>query len=299
MSIVDTVKNFGLRATGPIALKLQRRAPEILTAVGVTGLVATGALLIRQTITAGPIIEAHKKSVDTVKAYETDAEYTEEVQKAEIARTYISTGFSLAKHYGPTVILGAASVGAILTSQGILRRRNVALAAAYQAVQKSYDDYRKRVSDTIGEEPEEDIYRGIRTEEVVDEETGETKTVATMDPNGHSIYAKFFDELSARYNKIPEYNLMFLRQQENYFNDRLRIRGYVFLNEVYDALDIPKTQIGQQVGWSLDKDGDGFIDFGIYEFNSPESRAFVNGMEAAILLDFNVDGAILDVVPFN
>ena len=92
---------------------------------------------------------------------------------------------------------------------------------------------------------------------------------------------------------------MFLKQQMNYANDVLKKRGYVFLNEVYEMLGIPKTKAGKIVGWIYDEKnpiGDNFIDFGIYNENREKNRDFVNGYERVILLDFNVDGDILDMI---
>ena len=92
---------------------------------------------------------------------------------------------------------------------------------------------------------------------------------------------------------------MFLRHQQNYANDILKNRGYLFLNEVYDMLGFPRTKYGQIVGWVYDEknsNGDNFVDFGIYDKDNPEKRKFVNGYETAIWLDFNVDGNILDLI---
>ena len=92
---------------------------------------------------------------------------------------------------------------------------------------------------------------------------------------------------------------MFLKKAESFANDKLRINGYLFLNEVYEMLGIPKTKAGQVVGWVYDEknaSGDNFVDFGIFDINNPKARDFVNGYERVIILDFNVDGVILDLI---
>ena len=90
---------------------------------------------------------------------------------------------------------------------------------------------------------------------------------------------------------------MFLRAQENYANDKRRRYGHVFLNEVYELLGIPHSQAGAVVGWVRDSEvGDGYISFGIYDYTDANARQFVNGYESAILLDFNVDGTIWDLI---
>ena len=92
---------------------------------------------------------------------------------------------------------------------------------------------------------------------------------------------------------------MFLKDQQRYANDILKSKGHLFLNEVYDMLSIPRTKAGQVVGWIYDEKhpvGDNFVDFGIYDIYNERARDFVNGYERTILLDFNVDGNILDMI---
>ena len=113
-----------------------------------------------------------------------------------------------------------------------------------------------------------------------------------------SDYARFFDASCQGHTKDPETNLIYLKHQQAYCNELLKARGFLFLNDVYEILDIPKTKAGQIVGWLYNKDGntptngDGYVDFGIYDPNYEASRRFVNGCEYNILLDFNVDGPI-------
>lgn len=114
--------------------------------------------------------------------------------------------------------------------------------------------------------------------------------------DGVSIYAKHFDESCTGWCKDVEYSLMFLKTQQNYANEMLRSKGYLFLNDVYAMLGIPKTKEGQIVGWIYDEDhpnGDNFVDFGL---NDSRNAKFINGYEKVALLDFNVDGNILDLI---
>ena len=117
-----------------------------------------------------------------------------------------------------------------------------------------------------------------------------------MDPSKKSVYARFFDEYSPQWTAYPEQNLVFLKHTESMMNDMLLAKKHVFLNEVYDALGIERTSAGAVVGWVLNGDGDNFISFGMYDFDSERGRAFINGNEHSILLDFNVDGVIFDKI---
>ena len=177
--------------------------------------------------------------------------------------------------------------------------RNAALIAAYKAVEQSFSTYRGRVREEFGEERDRDLSRGVVYEQV-DLENAEGKKsrqiVASVDPNKISEYARFFDETCTEWERNAEYNLMFLKARQTYANDMLRARGHVFLNEVYDMLGIPRTKAGAVVGWVISKDGDNFVDFGIYNPDNPRAADFVNGYEKSILLDFNVDGVIYDKI---
>ena len=183
----------------------------------------------------------------------------------------------------------------------------MALAAAYATVEKGFKEYRGRVIERFGEELDKELKYNIKAKEVEevvkDEETGEEKivkkTVNVADPNMYSAYARFFDDGCTGWTKDPEYNLMFLKDQERYANDLLKSKGHLFLNEVYDMLGIPRSKAGQVVGWFYDEKhpvGDNFIDFGLTDIHNAKVREFVNGYERTILLDFNVDGDILNMI---
>ena len=109
-----------------------------------------------------------------------------------------------------------------------------------------------------------------------------------------SPYARWFNEKSIGWSKDPESNKFFLLAQQSYANEKLRMRRYLFLNDIYDILGLPRTKAGQVVGWIFDENntiGDNYVDFGLYNTYNEE---FINGCKNSILLDFNVDGMILD-----
>lgn len=283
------------KVAGRTGLKLQKRSPEILMAVGITGIVMGTVMACRATTKLDVVLEEHEELIDDVK---TDAGLTENDYRKELAKTYAKTGLKIAKLYAPAVTMEVAAIGCILGSHGIMKKRNVALMAAYKAVEQSFNDYRQRVIEEFGEEKDYDLKHGIQHEKVKVDEDGKkvTKTLNKADPNNISQYARFFDAASKEWQGIPEYDLMFLKSQQNYMNDLLHARGHVFLNEVYDALGLERSRAGAVVGWILTKDGDNFVDFGIFDGDRPRTRAFVNGTEENILLDFNVDGVIYDLI---
>lgn len=307
--IVKTVSG----KVGCAGLRLKKYSPEILVMVGVVGVVSSAVMACKATTKAGDILEEAREKLDNIHEAEElgkvrDVDYTLEDAKKDTTIVYIQTGLKFAKLYGPSVILGALSITSILASNNILRKRNVALGAAYAAIDKSFKEYRGRVVERFGDAVDRELKYNIKAQKIddieVDPETGKEKKVKkTINVVGSDLecspYAKFFDEGSEYYEKDPERNLFFLRAEQNYANDRLRARGYLTLNEVYERLGIPTTKAGQIVGWVYDLDkpnGDNYVDFGIYDIYREKNRDFVNGYERSILLDFNVDGDILDLI---
>ena len=282
-------------------MKLKKHSPEILVVAGIAGTVVSAVLACKATTKVAEILDETKGTLDTIhEGMETGAingqEYTTEDGKKDTVVVYAQTGVKLAKIYGPAIILGTLSITSILTSNNILRKRNVALGAAYAAIDKSFKEYRGRVIERFGEQVDTELKYGIKAkkfEEIeVDPETGKEKkvkkTVMVADPNLQSDYAVYFDSKSRNYETNPDYNRMFLKAQQAFANDKLQTRGHLFLNEVLDDLDLPRTPAGQIVGWT--KDGpDGYVNFRIVEV---ERETDDGRHEPALLLDFNVEGNI-------
>lgn len=309
---MNNIVNSATKTFHRVGFQIKKHSPEILLVTGITGVVTSAVMACKATTKVDAIVEETKKSIDMIhEGMEAgnicDVKYTEEDGKKDLAIVYIQTGVKFAKLYGPSVLLGLTSISCILASNNIIRKRNIALSAAYTAIDTSFKGYRSRVIERFGESMDRELRYNIKTQEiketVVDEETGKKKTVkstvSVVDPNTYSDYARFFDEYCAGWTKDAEYNLMFLRQQQNYANELLKSRGHLFLNEVYDMLGIDRTKAGNIVGWVYDEKhpvGDNFVDFGIYVLDNEKARDFVNGRERSILLDFNVDGDILSLM---
>lgn len=282
-------------------MKLKKHSPEILVVAGIAGTVVSAVLACKATTKVAEILDETKGTLDTIhEGMETGAingqEYTTEDGKKDTVVVYAQTGVKLAKLYGPAIILGTLSITSILASNNILRKRNVALGAAYAAIDKSFKEYRGRVIERFGEQVDTELKYGIKAkkfEEIeVDPETGKEKkvkkTVMVADPNLQSDYAVYFDSKSRNYETNPDYNRMFLKAQQAFANGKLQTRGHLFLNEVLDDLDLPRTPAGQIVGWT--KDGpDGYVNFRIVEV---ERETEDGRHEPALLLDFNVEGNI-------
>lgn len=296
------------RAVNKVAFKMKKHAPEILVIAGVGGTIVTTVMACKATTKIDEVLAENKEQIAKTKNYVEETgfsdKYTEKDYQKDLTVMYTQRGLKLFKLYAPAIAVGTISITAILAGHNVLKKRNVALAAAYEVVNKNFKDYRGRVIDRFGNELDRELRYNIRKEEVektvIDEKTGKERTVkeiteiADIDPS--SEYAKFFDESCPGWTKDPEYNLMFLRNQQQYANDLLESRGYLFLNEVYEMLGIQRTRQGQVIGWIYDKNVIDKVNFGIYNIANPANRRFVNGYERTILLDFNVDGDILNAI---
>lgn len=290
-----------------VGFKIKNHSPEILIVLGVAGVVTSTVMACKATTKLSGVLDKAKQDIDEIHdcvehPENLREEYTVEDSKKDLAIVYTQTGLKLVKLYAPAAILGALSITGIVASHNILRKRNVALAAAYMAEHVGFKEYRGRVIERFGKELDRELKYNIKAkevEEIVVKEDGTETTVKTtidvVDPNNKSVYARCFDETCTGWERDAELNLFFLRQQQAHANDLLKERGHLFLNEVYDMLGMQRTQIGQIVGWVYDeKDpiGDNFVDFDIYNLHDTDKRRFVNGYEKSIWLDFNVDGDV-------
>lgn len=308
------LENVG-RTFHQIGFKLKKHSPAILISAGIVGTVAGTVMACKATLKVNDILDETKDHVEKIHQCMENPElketgqYTEKDGKKDLTAVYVQTGVKLAKLYAPAVVVSGLSIASILASYKILNTRNVALSAAYTIVDKSFKDYRKRVKDRFGDQVDKELRHGIKAEMVdvitVDEngnEQVEAKMVdvATIDEN--SDYAIFFDESCKYWEKDAEYNKMFLKQVERTATRKLIQQGHLYLNEVYKMLGAKETRAGQMVGWIYDKEnpiGDNKVDFGIFDVHNEAKRNFVNGYERSILIDFNVDGNILDLMPWK
>lgn len=293
---VPALKLKGTQTFGRAILLGRKHSPEILTATGIAGFVGTVVLASQATLKQKPLTEQLRDDIALLKEHKGSELLPEGNYTKALTQVYTKHSIETLKNYGPAITLGLASIACVLGAHGIMKKRNVAVAAAYKTLEDSFNKYRERVVEELGAEQENDILKGIKEEETVGED-GKKVVHKISDPNAISGYARFFDEYSKYWEKTPEYNLLFIRAQQNYANDKLKAQGHLFLNEVYDMLDIPRTKAGSVVGWVIGgENSDNFVDFGLYSQDSPQARAFINGIERSVRLDFNVDGTIFDKI---
>lgn len=313
-------KNTNIQKTvAKVSLKAKKHAPEALVIGGAVLIVGSAVYACKQTLKAQKVLEDFDSDIHQIEECESTSKtmdpetgdilpYSAEDAKNDKKKLYTRTGVNLVKCYAGPIIGMGLGLGMMFGAHKIMKNRNAALAVAYSNLLTNFNQYRARVKEKFGDEEEFLLRSGASKESVIfenedgTEETGEA-AVLHDDGTGHSVYARIFDEANSNWSRQPSSNLRFLKMQQNYLNDKLRCEGHVFLNDVYRCLGFKETSEGQLVGWVWDPDnpnhmGDNYIDFGMYEFfhDDEAKREFLNGYEASIWLDFNVDGIVYDLI---
>ncbi len=299
-----------------VKFNVVKHSPEILMGLGIAGVITSTVLACRSTLKVQEILDYKEENMNNIKEVlaEGREDYTEEDARKDKTIIMTTTAIRIMKLYIPSVIIGAGSIACLLESHNVMRNRNAGLAAALAATTESFKQYRERVTEKYGDEVDKEMRYGIKKEKKEkDGKKTKEEIVVGCDEKELSGYARYFNENNINWSDDPQFNLMFLRQNQNWANDKLISQGYLYLNDVYEALGFPKSKAGQVVGWVYDPNnnehGDNYVDFGIYDLNvkgyrnemtndtiAEERQDFVNGYRNSILLDFNVDGNIWETM---
>lgn len=304
----NEIMNKMSRSFNKVSFQIKKHSPEILVVAGVAGTVVSAVMACKATTKVSQILDESKEDIDAIHTAAENEEladvYSVDDSKKDLMIVYAQTGWKLARLYAPAVILGGLSITSILASNNILRKRNVALAAAYATVDKGFKEYRSRVVDRFGKDVDYELKYDIEAKEIeetiVDDKGKEKKvkkTVNIANSNTASDYARYFTSNNPYWEDTPEYNELFLRSRENYATDMLRAQGHLTLNEVYKLLGFEETKAGMVVGWVYDTEnpiGDNFVDLSIRKVYLPKENS--DDVELAYALDFNVDGNIYDMM---
>ena len=293
---------------------MKKNAPKLLT-IGGAGLIVAGVVgVAKATPKALQIKATRDRDLNDIKEMKEKIDkgevelkegqtYTEDDYNHDLAITYGYSARNMIVNYLPSVALVGFGIACMAASTVILNKRNVALSTGLAAISAAYNKYKENVAGLIGDKKAQDLkYEAVETTEFGPAKEGKKpKTITYSEINKVIVgeispYAKFFDENSRYFSHQDdgnERNIEFLKKQQCYANDRLKRRGYLFLNDVYDLLDIPNTQIGSVVGWVYNpNDPSSLVDFDLYNITRDGNRRFINGESNAVLLDFNVTGKI-------
>lgn len=319
--------NVGKKLKGAgykVGMKVSKRSPEILMVAGAITFVGTVIVACRQTLKCEDILDTHERRIDEIKncqelAAEGKSEYTEAEAKKDKAITFAQTGFEFAKVYAPAVLLGAVSITCFGCSFNIMRKRNLALTAAYTALDGAFKKYRERVCEQLGEESDKYFrygYKKVKKAVVgkVNPDTGEMEAVKVNDidtvpwdeedknePSDKTLSdAVFvFAPETSKYFSVDElHNDMTISSVRNVAQINFDTKGYMFLNEILRELGLKEVPYGQLVGWVKGK-GDPYIKFKVnkvYRKASEDRNRNPLGLEYECIyeLEFNTCGIMWD-----
>lgn len=286
--------------------RVSKHAPTILSVSASIGVVATSALAWR----AGRTFEdVEYRNYERVKACQDKADEIPDEEVPAIERkNRMLFALDTARHIAPTVIIGGTTIAMIYFSNSISRKRMAALSAAYFTLQNTFDNYRKKVVDTLGKETVDKIIApklpntGKTAEEILandDRNDAADVTDAVLSiVRECSPYARIISETSSTaWDPNEDYTTMNLTEIQAWANRRLQKKGHLFLNEVFDQLGLSRMKEGALVGWLKNGDGDGYVSFGDFEsaiYRVPDYER--KSIHSNVVLDFNVDGIIWDKI---
>lgn len=297
------------RLANKFAFKAKKHSPEILIAVGAVSIVTGTIQACKATLKMQDVLETTSDNLEKIHGLEDGSlkvkegeTYTEEDARKDKTTVYIQTAVKAIKLYGPSIVLIGGGLGCMIGSHIIMCRRYGAAVAAYSAVTTAFNEYKDRVKERFGEQTQYELEHGVKAEEVeTTDENGNKKkeTAYVTEKMIKHPYSVIFDESNPNWERDSGYNLIFIKNVEDAANRKLRKKGYLFLNDVYDMLGISNTYIGQFAGWvwdPADPSIDSRVDFGLYDDYNPQKVAFLQGDEYSVVLDFNCDGNIIDKI---
>ena len=197
-----------------------KHSPEILTGVGIAGMITTTVMAVRATPKAIQLLDEEKRR-----------QQADKLEPMDVVKTAW-------KCYIPAAVTGTVSVACLIGASSVNARRNAALTAAYTISESTLRDYQKKVVETIGEKKEQTVRDAVAKEVIV---TAKGDTLC-------------FDAVSGRYFKS---DIDKLKKAENELNRQMRDEMYISLNDFYYEVGLEPIKLGDDLGWNIDN---GYID---------------------------------------
>lgn len=241
-----------VKAAKSVENVLRKRSPEILTGIGIAGMVTTTVLAVRATPKALLLIEQKKKE--------------EGVEKLTPVETVKTTW----KCYIPSAAIGGASIFCLIGASSVNLRRNAALATAYALSESTLKDYQKKVVEEIGKKKEKEVREAVAKEHVERHPVVDREVIVTG--GGETLC---LDVISGRHFKS---DIETIKKVVNELNRRMRSEMYISLNEFYDEIGLDHIAVGYDLGWNIDR---GYIDI-------EPSAQLVNGDTPCVVINYSV-----------
>ena len=308
MKVFAAITGAVAKVGGKALLKCKKNSPELLLVGGIAcgvAAVVTAVIATKKIYSDEELIEIEEdiEGLEAELKEEKDKNIRKDIRK-DAARAWRRKIFRLTRLFALPVGLTILSIVLRIGLHGVLKTRYLAAAAAYTALDSSFRDYRQRIRDIAGEEAEQRFFDGIDEVEVTttDENGNVEKKTVNKQKSGivkrNSPYEFDWNKMTAPFRATTDsaHNFADLHAAQQWANDMLHARGYLFLNEVLEELDLKATPAGQLVGWLTNGDGDGYVDFGISEYYTDDFSDTLNGNVPNHHLNFNCDGIIYEKI---
>lgn len=265
----ESIVNFfnGVRST------MDKHSPEILTGIGIAGMITTTVLAVKATPKALELIgEAKYKKEEEIVEHNCKVNKVSECMSSDLKPLEVVK--AAWKPYVPAAITGSLSVACLVGASRVNFKRNAALATAYTLSEKALKDYKDSVVETIGEKKEEKIKEKV-TQKKVDKQPASKSEVVMVNSDGNVL---FLEPVSNRYFKS---DVESIRKIVNNLNYRLTTgtEEYISLSEFYDEIGLSHTSISDEIGWNIYRDGQIAVDM-------PSAKT--DKGEPCLVLDYNV-----------
>lgn len=230
----------------------KKHTPEILTGIGIAGLIGAGVMAVRATPKALMLMEEKK--------YEEDVE---ELTKREVVKTTWAC-------YIPSVIVGGMSVCCLIGASSVNFRRNAALATAYSLSESALKEYQEKVVEVIGEKKEQDVRDAVVKDKI--DKLPVTNREVFLTEKGNTLC---LDLMSKRYFRT---DIDMLKKAVNELNRRMRDEMFISLNDFYYEIGLEGTKLGDDLGWNIDR---GYIELDF-------SCQLANDETPCLVLDYQI-----------
>ena len=210
---------------------IKKHSPEILTGIGITGMITTTVMAVRATPKALILIEERKEEIGA-----------EKLEAMDMVKTTWAC-------YIPAAITGTLSVACLIGASSVNARRNAALATAYTLSESALKDYQGKVIEMFGEKKNEAVKDAV-AKDMVEKNPVVTREVIITEKGNTLCY----DAISGRYFKS---DIEKIKKAECELNRQMLDDMYVSLNDFYYEIGLDSVKLGDELGWNVDS---GYID---------------------------------------
>lgn len=220
-NVADLFKN--------VKMSLSKHSPEILTSLGIAGMITTTVLAVKATPKALDLIaEAEEEKTE---------EYGEELTKVEVVK-------AAWKPYIPAAVTGITSIACLIGANSVNAKRNAALATAYNLTATAFSEFKNATIETVGEKKEQIIRNKVAEEQVNKEPVNQSAIIVSGTGT-----TRCFDTITKR-RFISDIET--IRRIVNELNRRM-VNGedYISLNEFYTELGLDEVSVGDDLGWNV------------------------------------------------